>query len=160
MQTDNSTAAGLANDTLQQRKSKAMEMRYFWIKDKCDNDIFDVYWNHGKTNRADYYSKQHPTKVHREQRPLIMVTTYENNHTSFLEAARLQEETLNKSTSKEGGKGVLISESGLQSHSVSFSHHSLAQRILAQADPHGELDRLSTQSKVVNSTHKLCSSTF
>ena len=43
IQNDNSTAAGLANDTVKQKRSKAMEMRYFWIVDKCDANIFNVY---------------------------------------------------------------------------------------------------------------------
>jgi hypothetical protein len=164
IQTDNSTAAGLANDTLKQKKSKAMEMRYFWIADKCEADVFNVYWNQGKTNKADYYSKQHPTKVHRDTRPKIMIT-YENNHTNHIEAHQNKSKTnQNKSTSHEGGKGVLISESGLPTHSVSFSHHSFAQRDTEQADQNGELGRWSTQfrapTNVVNSTHKLCSSTF
>ena len=162
IQTDNSTAAGLANDTVKQKRSKAMEMRYFWIADKVEANVFNVYWNKGKTNRADYYSKQHPTKIHRDIRPTIMVTTYENNHTNYYEAIRQQEE--NKSTASiEGGKGVLISESGLPTHSVSFSHHSLNPCERERAEPRSEFDRLSTQfpspSAVVNSTHKLCSST-
>ena len=109
IQTDNSTAAGLANDTVKQKRSKAMEMRYFWIADKVDAKIFNVYWNMGKTNRADYFSKQHPTKVHRDIRPTIMVT-YENNHTNYYDAIRQQEAAKVKPTSNEGGKGVLISK--------------------------------------------------
>jgi hypothetical protein len=34
IQTDNSTAAGLANDTVRQRRSKSMDMRWFWVPDK------------------------------------------------------------------------------------------------------------------------------
>jgi hypothetical protein len=62
MQTDNSTASGLANDTIKQQRSKAMSMRWFWIRDRIVDNQFNVYWNQGKTNRADYFSKQHPTK--------------------------------------------------------------------------------------------------
>ena len=161
IQTDNSTAAGLANDTVQQRKSKAMEMRYFWIVDKVDENVFNVYWNQGKTNRADYYSKQHPTKVHRDIRPTLMVT-YENNHTNYYENIRQQEEMKKTTTAQDGGKGVLISDSGLQTHSVSFSHHSLNMRDREHGEPDGELGRLATPfpapSAIVYSTHKLCSS--
>jgi hypothetical protein len=162
IQTDNSTAAGLANDTVKQKRSKAMEMRYFWIADKVDANVFNVYWNKGKTNRADYFSKQHPTKVHREIRPTILVT-YENNHTNYYDAIR-QQENQQDSTSSEGGKGVLISESGLQAQSVSLGHHSRAQCDIERVEPIGEFGRLSTQfpapSAIANSAHKLCSSTF
>jgi hypothetical protein len=144
IQTDNSTAAGLANDTVKQKRSKAMEMRYFWIVDKVDANVFNVYWNQGKTNRADYYSKQHPTKVHRDIRPTIMVT-HEHNHTNYYEAIRQQEIEKNKSTSKEGGKGVLISESGLHAYSVSLGHQLVSESDIAQADLSSEFDRFSTQ---------------
>jgi hypothetical protein len=161
IQTDNSTAAGLANDTVQQRKSKAMEMRYFWIVDKVDENVFNVYWNQGKTNRADYYSKQHPTKVHRDIRPTLMVT-YENNHTNYYENIRQQAEMKRTATAQNGGKGVLISDSGLQTHSVSFSHHSLFKRDREQDKPDGEFDHsfapFPAPSAVVYSAHKLCSS--
>ena len=30
---DNSTAVGIANDTVKQQQSRAMEMRYFWVTD-------------------------------------------------------------------------------------------------------------------------------
>ena len=75
MQTDNSTASGLANDTIKQKKSKAMNMRWFWIRDKVQANIFNVYWNMGKTNRADYFSKQHPTSHHVAMRPVYLFSS-------------------------------------------------------------------------------------
>lgn len=164
IQTDNSTAAGLANDTVKQKRSKAMEMRYFWIADKVEQNVFNVYWNQGKTNRADYYSKQHPTKAHREIRPTIMVT-HDTNQPHYYDAIRHQqqkekEEKPQNSTSNEGGKGVLISESGLLSHSVSLGHHSAYQCDTERVEPLGEFGRLPTQFIAQDIAHKLCSSTF
>ena len=52
MQTDDSTASGLANDTIKQKRSKAMNMRWFWIRDKIHANVYNVYWNTGKTNRG------------------------------------------------------------------------------------------------------------
>jgi hypothetical protein len=34
IKTDNSTAAGFANDTIKQKRSKAIDMRFYWIKDR------------------------------------------------------------------------------------------------------------------------------
>jgi hypothetical protein len=34
MVTDNSTASGIANDSVKQRRFKAMDMRYYWIRDR------------------------------------------------------------------------------------------------------------------------------
>ena len=33
IQTDNTTAAGIANDTVKAKRSKAMDMRFYWIQD-------------------------------------------------------------------------------------------------------------------------------
>jgi len=33
LQTDNSTASGIANDTLKQKQSKAIDMQFYWIQD-------------------------------------------------------------------------------------------------------------------------------
>ena len=32
--TDNTTAAGIIDDTVNQQRSRAMNMRYFWIRDQ------------------------------------------------------------------------------------------------------------------------------
>ena len=34
VQVDNSTALGIATGTIKQHKSKAMEMRFYWIRDR------------------------------------------------------------------------------------------------------------------------------
>ena len=34
IQTDNSTAVGVANNTIKQKKSKAMDMRFYWINNR------------------------------------------------------------------------------------------------------------------------------
>ena len=34
IKTDNSTASGIANKTLRQRKSRLMDMRFYWVRDR------------------------------------------------------------------------------------------------------------------------------
>ena len=69
MDTDNSTADGIANDTVKQRRSKAIDMRYYWIRDRCAQGQFLVYWAPGIKNRADYFSKSgHSPSHHRAVR--------------------------------------------------------------------------------------------
>ena len=43
IQTDNFTAYGIVNSSIRQRKSKAMDMRFYWIQDKCNNGEFVIY---------------------------------------------------------------------------------------------------------------------
>ena len=72
--TDNSTAVGLANDTIKQRRSKAIDMRFYWIRDREQQDQFRIHWKPGSENRADYFSKHHPPSHHREMRTEYYVT--------------------------------------------------------------------------------------
>ena len=56
---DNSTAAGLARDTIKANKSRAMDMRLHWIQDRAQQRQFQVTWAPGKLNKADYFTKLH-----------------------------------------------------------------------------------------------------
>ena len=72
IQTDNSCANGIANDTVKQRRSKAIDMRFYWLKDRVRQKQFNIFWRPGKTNRADYFTKHHPASHHREMRPIYL----------------------------------------------------------------------------------------
>ena len=41
---DNSTAVGLANDTVTQRRSRAIDMRFYWVRDRVNQQQYHVYW--------------------------------------------------------------------------------------------------------------------
>jgi hypothetical protein len=158
IQTDNSTASGLANDTIRQKRSKAMNMRYFWIRDQSDANIFDVFWNQGKSNRADYYSKQHPTSIHRAIRPTIMITA-ESGGTHYYDNILEQEGKAKTTTLNAGGKGVLISESGLLAYPIYIGHQTFKTVDDEPATTLGEDARRCTQFTAIDIAHKLCSST-
>jgi len=66
IKTDNSTTAGMANDTVKQRRSKAINMRYYWIRVRQGQ--FIVHWKRGADNDADYFSKHHAPARHRRMR--------------------------------------------------------------------------------------------
>jgi hypothetical protein len=68
IQTDNECAKGIANDTVKQRRSRAMDMRFYWIRDRIDQGQFIVHWKPGKTNQADYFTKHHPPAHHQALR--------------------------------------------------------------------------------------------
>jgi hypothetical protein len=59
--TDNSTAAGIANDTVQ---SKAIDMRFYWVRDRVRQGQFIIHWKKGSMNLADYFTKHHPASHH------------------------------------------------------------------------------------------------
>ena len=68
LKTDNSTAAGIINSSIRQKKSKAMDMRFYWIKDRVSQKHFLVYWEAGLTNKGDYYTKHFPASHHTQVR--------------------------------------------------------------------------------------------
>ena len=72
IQTDNSTAAGFANDTIKQKRSKAMDMRFYWIKDRVEQGQFLIYWRPGSENLGDYFTKHHSPSHHRLMRPVFL----------------------------------------------------------------------------------------
>jgi hypothetical protein len=68
VQTDNSCAAGIANRTVKQRRSKAMDVRFYWILDRVDQGQFLIHWRKGADNDADYFTKHHSPAHHRRMR--------------------------------------------------------------------------------------------
>ena len=61
---DNNTAVGIANDTVKLRRSKAIDMRYHWIRDRVRRKVFRVVWSRGKDNDADFFTKIQPRTRH------------------------------------------------------------------------------------------------
>jgi len=73
--TDNECAQGIANDTVKQRRSKAMDMRFYWIRDRIAQKQFQVFWQRGLTNLADYFTKHHSPVHHQRMRPKYLQVT-------------------------------------------------------------------------------------
>lgn len=68
MECDNTTTVGIIHDSIRQRKSKAMDMRFYWIKDRQKQGQFQLYWSPGNTSRSDYFTKHHSPAHHRIMR--------------------------------------------------------------------------------------------
>lgn len=68
VQTDNSCAAGIVNNTLKQRRSKAIDMRYYWVRDRVNQGQFLIHWKRGAENLADYFTKHHSPIHHQRMR--------------------------------------------------------------------------------------------
>jgi hypothetical protein len=72
LRTDNSTAYSIVNETIKQKRSKAMDMRYHWLTDRVRQKQFDVYWRPGRENLGDYHTKHHSAQHHKDMRHLIL----------------------------------------------------------------------------------------
>jgi len=111
LQTDNSTACGIINDTVKQKRSKAIDMQFYWIRDRTCQGQFYIFWRPGNTNRADYFSKHHPAKHHQAMRPSYLQQP--NKHCSYYAA-------LTWPPKIHPGEGVLIPQP-----SRSYGHHKI-----------------------------------
>ena len=67
IKTDISTSANIANNTILQRKSRAMDMKFHCVRDRVKQGHFIVYRRPGTVNLGDYHTKyissSHHTKV-------------------------------------------------------------------------------------------------
>ena len=72
IQTDNACAEGIINDTVKQKRSKAIDMRFYWVRDRVRQNQFQVFWRKGTSNLGDYFTKHHPTSHHRDMRPIYL----------------------------------------------------------------------------------------
>ena len=70
LKTDNSTAKGILTGTIKQKRSKAIDMRFYWLKDRAAQGQFDIYWEPGTHNLADYPTKHHSGIHHKSVRPI------------------------------------------------------------------------------------------
>ena len=48
IKTDNNTAHGFVHNNIHLRKSKTWDMRYYWLKDKQNQNKVNIYWKKGK----------------------------------------------------------------------------------------------------------------
>jgi hypothetical protein len=65
METDSTTATGYNNGTIKQKLTKAMDIRFYWIKDRVKQGQFKIYLGPGYQNLADYFTKHHSPAHHK-----------------------------------------------------------------------------------------------
>ena len=61
IQVDNSTAGGFANNTIKQKRSKAIDMHFYWIYDCTSQGQFLIYWQPGFLT----WATTTPSTIHR-----------------------------------------------------------------------------------------------
>jgi hypothetical protein len=69
VQTDNSTADRVINSRVQPKRTKAMDMRFHWLRDR---GVFRFLWRPGNMNCGDYWTKHHAPAHHRNMRCEIL----------------------------------------------------------------------------------------
>jgi Reverse transcriptase (RNA-dependent DNA polymerase) len=94
--TDNSTAVGIANDTVKQRRSKAIDMRFYWVADRVKQNQFLIYWKKGSRNRADYFSKHHSAAHHKDMRDTFLHTPGVVTTSNHFDRLQIEEERMQR----------------------------------------------------------------
>ena len=70
IQVDNTTAIGFVNNTLKQKRSKAIDIRFYWLQDRSKQGQFNIYWGPGNYNCGDYYTKKFSAADHQKRHSL------------------------------------------------------------------------------------------
>lgn len=47
-------------------------MQFYWLRDRYEQKQFDVFWESGKYNLADYPTKHHPGSHHKKVWPIYL----------------------------------------------------------------------------------------
>ncbi len=61
-------AEAVTNGKVQPKRTKAMDMRLRWLRDRECQRQFRIYWRPEKLNYTDYWTKHHPAKHHQNIR--------------------------------------------------------------------------------------------
>jgi hypothetical protein len=72
LEPDNTTATSYSNGKIKQKRTKATDMRFYWIKDRVKQGQFNVYWGPGYRNSADYFTKHHSPAHHKRMREIYI----------------------------------------------------------------------------------------
>jgi hypothetical protein len=76
---DNKFAIGLTTDTIKQRRSKSIDMRFHWLRDRIRQGQFTIHHLGGTLHLADFFTKTLPTKQHEAIMPRLVQTTTKNH---------------------------------------------------------------------------------
>ena len=97
LKTDNKTAQAFVHQEMRHKKSKAWDMRLWWLKDKVAQQNFDVFWDKGVNNWADYFTKHFAPRHHQLMRQRYLQRT-----------CAVIRQVLTKHLSLSAGEGVLV----------------------------------------------------
>ena len=82
MRTDNETAKGFIKGLIKQKQSRTFDRQFWWLKDRVAQLQFNVMWDPGIYNLADYFTKHHSGSHHACVRPIYL---YKNNSPNTLQ---------------------------------------------------------------------------
>ena len=85
MEVDNETAIGFLKSKMKQKRSKAISTRFYWVRDRVNQNQFLIYWRPGANNVGDCGSKHHSPAHHQTMRPKLFVNLVCQNPSPYTE---------------------------------------------------------------------------
>ena len=137
LKTDNNTANGIINNTMKQKRSKAIDVRFYWLRDRVKQGQFYVHWDAGVNNLADYFTKHHPAAYHKRMRPIqtyikgLSPETLQDCLNMMTEQKKAKCATANL---LRGCKGVSNCKTGAHAHSYLVTRTSRERALAALKD--------------------------
>jgi hypothetical protein len=77
IQTDNACTAEIVNEAAKQRRSKAIDRHFYWIRDRIHQGQFLIHRRRGIDNLADYFTKLHSPAHHCLMRSRYLLQLHE-----------------------------------------------------------------------------------
>jgi hypothetical protein len=84
MQTDKTTAHVILRGTCKQQRSKSIDMRFYWVRNRAEQGQFDIGWGLSAQNLGGYFTKHHPPAHHRGIRSMYL---HSDNSSQYIPAA-------------------------------------------------------------------------
>jgi predicted transposase YdaD len=72
LQTNNTTAMGYTSDTIKQRRTRAIDMHVYWVKDRVKQGQFHVYWGPRYQHLANFFTTYHSPTHHKRIREIYI----------------------------------------------------------------------------------------
>jgi hypothetical protein len=63
---------GIATDTVKPKRTKSIDMRFHWLRDRVRQGQFRLVWRKGIYNLADFFTKALPVHIHQQLMPLLV----------------------------------------------------------------------------------------
>jgi Reverse transcriptase (RNA-dependent DNA polymerase) len=84
---DNKCAEGIALDTIKPKRTKSIDMRFHWIRDRILQKQFTVTWRKGVDNLADFFTKPLPVHLHQSLMPLLVHVPHASSASNLTSSA-------------------------------------------------------------------------
>ena len=98
MQTDNLAAHTVVINNVQTRITKAIYMRFHWLRCRDTQGQFRYYWKPGTINLGDYWTNHHPSSYHKNFRssvptPMKDLMEFRARHMALTEILKAKKKT-------------------------------------------------------------------